>query len=511
MNILRIRISNYFLIKLFSRITPAGWIEYMARIKAILIVRLAIKSVPAYREFLLSQNQKLTNIKGKKEFLSLSVTNKTDYFFKYGFEKTLLEKSYSNAYYLEQSGNYSYQSGLTFWPKFGSEEKGALANMELFYRYFYNSHKEKTLVIVAFTSGMWSAAERASYFGKQLAARKRLKLTVASPGANKETVIEIVKKTAHFYKKVILLGSPFYLREIIEYGETRGIRWRDYDINLLSSADGFSEDWREYILSKISPSKTSPLITTKILSGFGITEKISSIGIETSLSILTRRLAWRDQNLKTSLFGEDNFLPMIFQYNPIMNYLEIENQELIMTSLAEQPLLRYNTKDLAKIMSYKDVITALKKFGYNPKELLLSAGYKEILPLPFLFIFGRNNNMIKLKTIFFYVEDIKAYLAHPDLIRSNTGNFKIEKVTAENMDERLRLSIELREDVELTQELAKKYEDIYMSDLPPVKLCLKKIGGDPKNFAPILEFSKKGTPPFSPKENPKFYYLRRES
>jgi len=505
---------NYQLIIFVSKIIPPNFLEKISRWRAVSITQFVIKKVPAYQRFLEEQGTIFKKIKSFDDFKKIPLTDKKNYFLKYKTEDSLIDRSILDIYSLEQSGNYDYKTGSIYWPRFPKEERKSLTNLEFLFRYLLGSHQKRTLVIVAFPLGMWASGEKLCGLIKQIAKKRAAKMTVATPGINKETIVELIKKVGQFYERIILFGNLYFLRRVVELGEKEGIDWHKYDIYLLTGAEGFPENLREFVRKKIAHEKDflNPLVPLRIISLFGMTETSGAIAVETPIAILTRRLAWQDSNFKKLLFGKNEALPLIFQYNPIETYLEIVNEELVITKLTEQPLLRYNSHDMAEIFTFKRMIDVLKKTGHDVEKLLKFEGYSKnsILPLPFLFIFGRSKNIIKIEGITFTVDDLKEYLSRPELIESNTGNFKMDKIENEDKSERLCLTIELLGGIKLSQELIKKYQDVFFNSVPQIKFFLKQYSDPPEQMEPRIQLIERGRGPFSLKEEPKYRHLKKQ-
>jgi phenylacetate-coenzyme A ligase PaaK-like adenylate-forming protein len=172
--------------------------------------------------------------------------------------------------------------------------------------------------------------------------------------------------------------------------------------------------------------------------------------------------------------------------------------------------LRFNAHDVAQLCGFKKAMNVLKGAGYNAQHLLAEADCQksDILPLPFIFIFGRNQNIVKVQGAPFSVEGVQEYLAHPELIESNTGNFKMGLTEDNGKNEHLCLTIELADGIKTSLMLAQKYKDIFC-DTVTVKAFLKLYDGTVSEIAPIINLVERGQVPFPLQEKPKHHYLKR--
>ncbi len=487
------------------------FLEQVSKVMVVSLARAVSSKVPAYKEFLAERKMEGIRIESFADFLKLPIMDKKNYFLKYDLERTLFKKSITESYGWEQSSNYEISSGYTLWPRFPEEEQKCVTNLEFLLRYLFGCKGQNTLIVICFVLGMWSAGERITRFSKQISKRGKIKLTVAAPGASRKNAVELIQKVGHFYDQIILVGNPYFLRRVIDYGEKEGMDWKRANIRLLSSAEGFSEEWRDFMTEKLgSPGEAAKLINKRIVSVFGITETGGTFATETPLANLVRRLSWKDAKLRKALFGQEESLPYLFQYPPTEYFLESQNDELIISTLSAQPLVRFNTHDLGSPVGFKQVMTQLQKAGYDLDSLLKDEGYsrKDILPLPFVYVFGRNKNCLKIQGVTFAAEDFQAYVSQGELIKTNTGNFKVQVAEAETGGERLHLTIELLDGIKPTAELKEKYRDIFLESLP-VKGFIKYCDGNLKEIEPIIELVSKGQEPFCSSEQAKYRYIKQ--
>ena len=65
---------------------------------------------------------------------------------------------------------------------------------------------------------------------------------------------------------------------------------------------------------------------TSVYSGYGATDIEIGMAGESPVSIALRRLARARPDIRRALFGTDARLPMVFQYNPLIHYLEVNDE-----------------------------------------------------------------------------------------------------------------------------------------------------------------------------------------
>ncbi len=101
-----------FRIKRFILNLMPDLIQVAAGFKAVLVAHFVIKRQSAYINFLQENGYKAGKMRSKIQFNQLPILDKDNYFLRYGTEKTLLNKSLTQAYTFEQSGNYESNHAL---------------------------------------------------------------------------------------------------------------------------------------------------------------------------------------------------------------------------------------------------------------------------------------------------------------------------------------------------------------------------------------------------------------
>ena len=140
-----------------------------------------------------------------------------------------------------------------------------------------------------------------------------------------------------------------------------------------------------------------------------------------SNSVAIRRLAAERPDVRNRLFGADSRLPMVFQYNPLMHYVEVNaDRELIFTitrSSLLSPRVRYNVHDEGGILRYDEMAEALAAVGIDIDRLVSAADGRN-MRLPFLWVYGRRDFTMSVMGANIYPEDVEQCLyAEPDLAR----------------------------------------------------------------------------------------------
>ena len=217
-----------------------------------------------------------------------------------------------------------------------------------------------------------------------------------------------------------------------------------------------SEGLRDYLLPGYK----------KVFSGYGATDLEIGIGGETPLTIAIRKLARENPEVRNLLFGADSRLPMIFQYNPVMHYIEVnKNRELIFTITRKSvlsPRIRYNIHDEGGIMRYDQMCEKLKSAGYNIDDLTKAEKNKN-LTFPFMWIYGRRDFTISIMGANIYPEDIEQCLYADYELAKITRSFCQSVLEGENASVRPAFYFEITETP--SEELKKRFADSILEKL----------------------------------------------
>ena len=437
---------------------PPQLFEFLAKQKVIATFRKIVYNVPAYRKFLKENGVKYNSIRTIEDFKKLPITDKKNYIEKYSLEERCWGGKISDKYSIERSSGYSGKP--TYWPRAAFEDR----EFEGYATYglvdTYNIDKRSTLIIVTWGMGSWVTGEKFARFARWIISKRGYPASVISPGSNLDEVLEIIQNLHSYYDQILIAGYPPFLKSIIDEGGKKALDWKKIKVHLLSGGEGFSENWREYIAQKLGNQ-------TKNFSAYGSADAGIGGGHETPLSVFVRQCAWKNRDLAKDLFGNADVLPMVFQYNPTSHFIEEINSELVFTTLTGLPIVRYNLHDHGGIRPFQTVVEILEKHGCDYKKNLQESGWSlsGIAKLPFSFVFGRSDGTIILGGANIYAENFKYILHLPDFVSKTTGNFVAEKISDSNLNERLKLTIQLQKEVELTQALIDEFRSRIIDEL----------------------------------------------
>ena len=348
----------------------------------------ASKRVPAYQRHLLatpSENGELPET-DKEQYIKVHTTEARCSLGALPMVRTMIDES-------------SGSTGTPYnWVRSRQERLESQRFISYFAKYCYGTAPRIT--INAFSMGAWATGIN---MGQAMEANGIVKNT----GPDLAKILSTLRFFGPKYQYLIL-GYPPFLKHFIDVAEQDGFPFEQYHLDALVGGEGMSEGLRDYLLKRFR----------LVYSGYGATDLEIGIAGETPVAVAIRRLAWKDPKVKAALFGPDSRLPMMFQYNPLMHHIEVnQNRELLFTITRDSvlsPRIRYNVHDEGGVARFDELEAKLRDLGYNLNDLVPASG--RLLRLPFLWIYGRRDSTISVMGANIYPEDLEQCLyAEPAL------------------------------------------------------------------------------------------------
>jgi phenylacetate-CoA ligase len=339
-----------------------------------------------------------------------------------------------------------------FWPRGGYAEYEAAIIHELAYRSLFNIQKKRTLLIVGFPMGVYVSGI-ATLLPSWLITQRGYSATLVATGNAKTDMVRIVEHLGQSFEQVVLVGHPFFIKDVIETGASKGVDWKSLKVSMLYCSEGFNEDWRTHV-SAIAGIPTSSI---RAFNTYGSSETLL-VAHETLASVALRQAMGHSSNIHSSLM-ETPYIPNIFQYNPLLRYIESLDGTLAFTSDNGVPLIKYDLGDGGTIIPFAQAAQHL-----SAKEL------RGAWKLPFVTLNGRRDHTIIFYAANIYPEHIHLALNEPVFLRKITGKFAMRKDYLPNQDQFLEINIELRPDEKPTPELATSIEERIVEKLLKVNM-----------------------------------------
>lgn len=405
------------------------------------------KRVPAYKDFLHSRGVNPKAVRTIGDFSQLPTIDKDNYLRQYPREDLCWDGRFADEPWV-----ISTTSGSTgepfYFPRTDLQDDAYATTAELYLRENFQIQDKTTLYIDAFAMGAWIGGVF-TYEAVRRVASKGYALSIITPGINIPEVIRSVCNLGRNFDQVIIGCYPPILKDIIDMGIQQGVKWKDYNLGVVFSAEGFSEEFRDYIVrfGKLGNPYTSTL------NHYG-TVDLGTMSHETPASILVRRQAIKSKRLFKAIFGDVHKLPTFTQYMPEMFYFETVDNRVVCTSRGGLPLVRYDLKDNGGIISLGSVAGSYQDQGKDLQYELKTAGIDHTLwNLPFVYIYERSDFSVSWSGATIYVEEIKKALFTRHLQTRITGKFTMEIVTDAHLDNRLMVHAELKSTTKPSGEL----------------------------------------------------------
>jgi len=261
-----------------------------------------------------------------------------------------------------------------------------------------------------------------------------------------------------------------------------------------------TEELRDHLLQRFE----------SVYSGYGATDIEIGMAGESPASVAIRRLARSRPELRRALFGDDSRLPMVFQYNPLIHYLEVNTEREVICTISRldvlAPRIRYNVHDEGGLLDYGRMMAALGSFGLDAATFghdPLTDGPRGPLPwvqpvrLPFLWIFGRRDATISVMGANIYPEDVETIVYKDGRLAARLHSFFLSVVTDSTSTPRPSIALEVNgvgaDDAAWTVQLAAQFQ----AGLADLNLDYRAALSEfPAAMLPIVELYARGEGPF---------------
>lgn len=364
-----------------------------------------------YRKVLRSKGSVPRVIVTAEDFLQLPIFDKKNYLPRHSLLEDVWEDQVPPMAYAS-----SGSSGKpTYWFRGDAQEAmGADIHENIFKNIFGIKPRDKTLVIICFSMGVWVAGGFTASCCREIA-RRGYNLTVITPGLEKGDGCAILRDLAPQYTNVILAGYPPFVGDILHEAVKLDIRI-PRQLKIVCAGDKFSEDWRQAMMKIVGMKRDDH---SAIISVYGSADA-TVMGYETPLTIFLRRAALKHKDFSQRLFGDARVQPALLQYDPSHIFIEEQGGELVVTAKTALPLIRYNIHDTGRVLMFSQVEAMLKDY-----ELLKEARASGLLEWrqPFITLLGRTDVALTYYSLNIYPEHLKSALEDSKVRRYLSGSF----------------------------------------------------------------------------------------
>ncbi len=481
--------------KVFSKIKPKVF-EYYSGKKMLFMFRKAARSVPAYKKFLQSQNVDPSEINSIEDFDKLVPrTTKENYIKAYSLSDRCVNGEFPQKGSFEESSGSSGTS--TLWIRSLEEERYTMALMKASLLHLYGFREEDNFIVLnCFLLGGWTG-------GLRFASRISTLACVRNIGPDPVRVINCIKELGSGYT-FLISGYPPFIVELIEFGKTlANFDWKDYRIDIFAGGEGFVEEWREYTSSHLRHGAL-------IFSDYGAIDLDVGISVETPFTVALRKLINNDTKLRKEVLGSERSPCFIGQCSPQQYYVretinEIGIKELeitVMNLRSVSPNIKYAIGDEGGIIRFHELCIKLEKAGYPVTKIKHDFNIPAIIPFPVVYLYGRIDGTVSINGALISPSEIyKAILSDPELV-SAINTFKLSTDSDTDNFIKLKIFLETRKNVRITESLEAKCSDVLIKRLLESNECFRiGFSKNPTVHKPVISIMPFGTGIFKDKNS----------
>ncbi len=430
------------------------FLEQMSAKKALNSFHQAVEHTPGYALFLKKNKVDSARVTKIVDFLRfVPYSDKENYIKSYSYESRCIGGKLPNRGNIDESGG---TSGIaTNWIHDLGEETVLLKAVEFEFDYVFDGKRKDYVVISAWSSGPWATGVKFCELMEHVALVK-----------NTSTDAKDIMNTLRMFgsSRNYLIGAyPPFIKNLIE--ENSDFPWKKYNLDLVTGGEGVTLDWVYYMRRKLKPG-------AKIVSSYGASDVDIGVGFETPFSFFIRELLNSDRSLCRQIFGRED-APMVFQYNPLMHYIENVygpegKPEFVITLLDTKAALskiRYNLHDEGRRFSYLDLIEVIRMYFGSQYESFVSRYGYDILHLPFLCVFGRSDGTLSFDGANVFPHQIEHGIMRNKELSGTTSRFKIEKKYDSKHNVEFHIHVEMKKGHKGGDILKKKYLKVILEEL----------------------------------------------
>jgi phenylacetate-CoA ligase len=442
--------------------------------------------VPAYGAFLRAHEVDPASVRTPEDFSRLPLTDKDGYLRQHGLPELCRDGR------LEDCDMVAVSSGSTgeptVWPRALVHELAVATRFEQVFHDSFQADRRRTLAVVCFALGTWVGGMYTTACCRHLAA-KGYPIVVVTPGNNRDEILRVVEQLGPAFEQVVLLGYPPFVKDVVDTGRARGVEWSRYAVKTVLAGEVFSEEWRTLVGTRTG--STHPCHDSASLYG---TADAGVLGCETPLTVAIRRFLAGAPEAATELFG-DARLPTLVQYDPASRFFEAQDGTLLFTGDSGVPLVRYHIADEGGVLAFDDLVTFVRRRGFDPLAEL--AGSRGVRALPFVYVFGRSHFTVSFFGANVYPENVTVGLEQPPVSDWVTGKFVLESREDADRNRGLALVVELAPEIEADDGKERAVADA-------VAAALVRLNSEYANYvpperrAPRVELRPAGDPEWFP-------------
>jgi phenylacetate-CoA ligase len=430
-------------------------------------------NVPAYGQFLNENGYAEGALYKSGTLVGIPVMDKESYIKKYSIEERCVGgKIPARNVVIDESSGSSGQP--TNWARGEKERLQNKRMLQLSMRYLLG--EKEHFIINAFALGPWATGINVTMSFTDMAIMKSL-----GPDVQK------ICNTLNFFGSqyhYIIMGYPPFLKNLVD---TAGIDWHKYDVTFIFGGESMTENMRTYFLDKG---------ISKVYGSYGASDLELNIAAENDFTIALRRALISNPALGRALSLPEGS-PIIFQFNPADFYIETNERDEIIISIARPnylvPKIRYNIQDVGRVVRIKELKKAVQMVGID-----IAALSKMRTDMPLLFHFGRADAAVAYFGSKIRQTDVQEAIFSLPEWSSRINSFVITTNEDDSLNKRLTVSLELLPGNEIKEENLHQLQQQLFDSLSKVNQDFREaIRMVPKDAQPTVEVFDLGQGPFA--------------
>jgi len=397
--------------------------------------------VPAYKHFLTQHNINHRSIKTIIDFKKVPTIDKTNYLRRYPLHELCWDGVLAKRHYVISSTSGSTGEPFYF-PRTKEQDEQYALMAELYLRANFDIQKHTTLYINAFPLGVWIGGLFTYAAITRVAEKGNYALSLINPGINVPSVIAAIKKFSHSYDQIIIGSYAPFLKDILDEGTIQGIPWSTLKVGFVFSAEGFSEEFREHVLTHTAMRNT----LKATLNHYG-TVDCGTMSYETPISIAVRKHLLSKTKLRAEMFEHPFKVPTLTQFIPEQFYFEQDaNSHLLCSARSGIPLVRYDLKDYGHVYTGKELE---ERTGLSLVQLAKKSKIEDTRwNLPFVQVFERADLSVSYFAFQVYPDTIRRAIQRPEYRALCSGKFTMRVLYDTHHKQQLEINIELMPQVD---------------------------------------------------------------
>jgi phenylacetate-CoA ligase len=413
--------------------------------------RRAASRMPAYSKILAEHGVNPHEIRSIADFKSLCPTlNKNNTFARFPLDVLCVKSALDKLAGVLTSSGHGARFGYGLSTRVQANHASDAIDLGLEYAFQVDS--KKTLLINCLPMGVRFSSNA---------------VAIAETSVREDMAVALATEFGRFFEQIIFVGDPLFLKLLTDYARHHGVDWGKQRIHLIIGEETFGENYRNYLADHFHLNADDPT-RGLIGSSMGVGELGLNLFYETPQTIKLRRQAHAHPEFFEALFGisqAETPLPMIFVYNPLRCYVETVGTDasgygdltVSMTDLESPlPLLRYQTGDIARLLTPEDIMHACE---------LTRMPLPGKLPLPIIALKGRAKDHLPNGTHVGQYKD--ALFAQRDIAIKLTGAFRLEHAS-----EGMLIHIQLRRGYQAEDGLRERLAVEFPGMVLPDQICI---------------------------------------